>query len=64
MQEMEQSLPSTCHVHFSDPNVLHNFILSVCPDEGFWKGGRFQFHVMVGEEYNMAVSTQYQNILS
>lgn len=50
-------LPSTCRVRFEDPHQLHDFHLTVTPDEGFWAGGRFRFHIFVTEDYNMAVST-------
>lgn len=55
-QEMEQNLPSTCKVYFSDPNVLSEFTLTITPDEGFWKDGKFKFTLYVPEEYNMTVS--------
>lgn len=56
VQEMDENLPATCSVHFEDPNVLSEFILTVCPDEGYWQGGKFKFSVFVTEDYNMAVS--------
>lgn len=59
VQEMEQTLPATCKVFFNDPNVLSEFTLTICPDEGFWKSGKFKFSVVVPEEYNMAVSRRY-----
>lgn len=55
-QELEQNLPSTCKVYFSDPNVLSEFTLTITPDEGFWKDGKFKFTLYVPEEYNMTVS--------
>ncbi|PSN33336.1 NEDD8-conjugating enzyme UBE2F [Blattella germanica] len=54
VQEMEQTLPTTCSVKFEDPNQLHDFHLTVTPDEGYWTGGRFRFHIFVTEDYNMA----------
>ncbi len=54
VQEMEQTLPSGCKVRFDDPNALHDFALTVSPEEGFWAGGKFRFHVTVGEDYNLA----------
>lgn len=54
VQEMEQTLPSTCKVFFNDANVLSEFTLTISPDEGFWKTGKFKFSVFVPEEYNMA----------
>lgn len=58
VQEMDKTLPPTCKVTFENPNILHDFRLSVEPDEGHWVGGVFHFHVQVTEEYNMAVSVQ------
>lgn len=55
VQEMEQNLPSTCNAYFSDPNVLSEFTLTITPDEGFWKDGKFKFNISVPEEYNMTV---------
>lgn len=55
VQEMEQNLPTTCNVHFSDPNLLSEFFLIICPDEGYWQGGKFKFNISVPEEYNMTV---------
>lgn len=40
---------------FLDPDILSEFTLTVCPDEGFWQGGKFRFDVVVTEEYNIAV---------
>ncbi|RZF33507.1 hypothetical protein LSTR_LSTR010163 [Laodelphax striatellus] len=54
VQEMEQMLPTTCKVKFEDPHCLHEFSLIVSPDEGYWKGGKFVFRVIISEEYNMA----------
>ena len=47
----ELSLPKTCHVDFPDKDDLLNFKLSICPDEGFYKGGRFIFNFKVGQSY-------------
>ena len=56
VQEMEQTLPGTCAIKFDNPNELFNISLTVSPDEGYWAGGTFHFHIHVTEEYNMAVS--------
>ncbi|KAH0539704.1 NEDD8-conjugating enzyme UBE2F-like [Cotesia glomerata] len=53
VQEMEQTLPNTCQVTFNDPNRLHEFIITIVPDEGYWMGGKFYFQVHIPEEYNM-----------
>lgn len=61
VQEMNENLPATCSVHFEDPNMLSEFILTVTPDEGYWLGGKFKFSVVVTDDYNMAVSIQINN---
>ncbi|EGI60601.1 PREDICTED: NEDD8-conjugating enzyme UBE2F-like [Acromyrmex echinatior] len=54
VQEMEQTLPVTCKVTFKDPDCLHEFILLIMPDEGYWIGGHFYFQIYISEDYNMA----------
>uniref|UniRef100_A0A8C2LEQ4 E2 NEDD8-conjugating enzyme n=1 Tax=Cricetulus griseus TaxID=10029 RepID=A0A8C2LEQ4_CRIGR len=51
--ELEANLPCTCKVHFPDPNKLHCFQLTVSPDEGYYRGGKFQFETEVPDAYNM-----------
>lgn len=41
------NLPKTCTTEFPDPDDLLNFKLNICPDEGFYKGGRFIFNFKV-----------------
>ena len=57
VQEMECNLPTGCKVKFDDPNALHEFCLTITPDEGFWQGGKFKFHILVGEDYNISPPT-------
>lgn len=59
VQEMEQEMQQEMEMNvvvFNDPNVLSEFTLTVSPDEGMWKGGKFKFTISVPEEYNMIVS--------
>ncbi|GFW92569.1 NEDD8-conjugating enzyme UBE2F [Trichonephila clavipes] len=53
VQELESSLPYTCTIHFPDPNELHRLQITITPDEGYWRGGKFKFLIEVPEEYNM-----------
>ena len=53
---MEQTLPKSCKVQFDDPNKLHSFHLTICPEESYWVGGKFKFLVTVPEDYNIVVS--------
>lgn len=65
VQEMNENLPTSCSIHFEDPNMLNEFILTVTPDEGYWLGGKFKFSVFITEEYNMAVNIiSYKNMQS
>ena len=58
VQEMETTLPPGCKVKFDDPNALHDFTLTIAPDEtSHWTGGKFRFHVVAGEDYNIAPPT-------
>lgn len=43
----ELNLPRTCTTTFPDPNDLLNFKVIICPDEGYYKGGRFSFNFKV-----------------
>ncbi|XP_065085552.1 NEDD8-conjugating enzyme Ubc12-like [Ochlerotatus camptorhynchus] len=47
----ELNLPETCAMQFANPDDLLDFKLIVCPDEGFYKGGRFVFNFKVGPNY-------------
>lgn len=47
----ELNLPKTCSTEFPDPDDLLNFKLIICPDEGYYKGGRFAFNFKVGANY-------------
>merc|ERR1712037_250698 len=53
VQEMEENKPQYCKVKFDDPSSLHDFFIIISPEEGFWQGGRFKFHVKVPVEYNI-----------
>ena len=37
------NLPKTCEITFPDPDDLLNFKVTISPDEGFYKGGKFVF---------------------
>ncbi|ODM95052.1 putative protein-conjugating enzyme UBE2F [Orchesella cincta] len=54
VQELNSALPSSCELKFDDPDKLHDFHLTITPDEGYWRNGQFVFHVLVTEEYNFA----------
>ena len=45
------TLPPTCKTDFEDPDDLLNFKLTICPDEGFYTGGKFVFSFTVGHDY-------------
>uniref|UniRef100_A0A0A9Z2Q8 E2 NEDD8-conjugating enzyme n=1 Tax=Lygus hesperus TaxID=30085 RepID=A0A0A9Z2Q8_LYGHE len=47
----ELNLPKTCNTEFPDPDDLLSFKLVICPDEGFYRGGKFTFSFKVGPNY-------------
>ncbi|KFO36440.1 Myeloid zinc finger 1 [Fukomys damarensis] len=47
----ELNLPKTCDISFSDPDDLLNFKLVICPDEGFYKSGKFVFSFKVSPKW-------------
>ncbi|CAN8019197.1 unnamed protein product, partial [Ixodes persulcatus] len=47
----ELNLPKTCQMEFPDPDDLLSFKLVICPDEGFYRGGRFVFSFRVSANY-------------
>ncbi|RKO96138.1 ubiquitin-conjugating enzyme, partial [Caulochytrium protostelioides] len=44
-------LPSTMALAFPDPNDVFHFRLTITPDEGFYRGGRFHFTFTVPTSY-------------
>lgn len=53
VQELQINLPESCKVHFEDVNKLYSFKLTITPDDGYWRGGKFHFQIEVPEDYNM-----------
>ena len=47
----ELSLGSTMRTQFPDPNDILNFILTIEPDEGMYKGGRFSFSFAINQNF-------------
>lgn len=47
----ELNLPRTCTTNFPDPNDLLNFKMIICPDEGYYKGGKFTFNFKVRSKH-------------
>jgi ubiquitin-conjugating enzyme E2 M len=45
------TLPKTCKLEYPDQDDLLNFDLIISPDEGFYKGGQFKFHIKVDHNY-------------
>ena len=47
----ELELPRTCRTEFPTLDDLLNFRLIISPDEGFYRGGRFNFTFKIGPNY-------------
>ena len=41
--------------HFDDPNKLHLFTVTITPDNGYWHGGKYRFHIDMPEDYNITL---------
>lgn len=55
-ENLPGNVPSTCEMIFEDPDELHQFEVAVSPREGYWRGGRFLFQIVVPDGYNFEVS--------
>lgn len=47
----ELDLPNTMETNWPDPNDLLNFTLSITPDEGMYRNGRFVFTFAINPNY-------------
>ena len=47
----ELALPSTMKTDFPDPDDTLNFTLTIEPDEGMYKGGRFHFTFAIPQSF-------------
>lgn len=47
----ELSLGSTMKTEFPNPDDILNFILTIEPDEGMYKGGRFHFSFAINQNF-------------
>jgi len=47
----ELTLPKNCNMSPDPDGDLLNFKIIICPDEGFYKGGRFTFSFKVSQNY-------------
>jgi len=47
----ELNLPKTCKMEFPDQDNLLAFKLIICPDEGYYRGGKITFNFKVGLSY-------------
>ncbi|KAI8052412.1 ubiquitin-conjugating enzyme/RWD-like protein [Syncephalis plumigaleata] len=50
MSELDD-LPNTIKMHFPDPEDILNFDLTITPDEGIYRGGRFKFTFKIDGNY-------------
>ena len=54
IQELEENKPPGVKIKFDDPNTLSDFHVIISPEDGYWAGGRFKFHVKIPLDYNMS----------
>lgn len=55
IEESVRNLPCS-QLNFPNASVMHEMILTVQPNSGMYRGGRFKFSISVPPEYNNAVS--------
>ncbi|XP_067932166.1 NEDD8-conjugating enzyme UBE2F-like [Watersipora subatra] len=51
--EIREHLPSGCAIDIADPDILHEIVLRISPQTGYWKEGTFVFAISVPSEYNI-----------
>ncbi|XP_021943909.1 NEDD8-conjugating enzyme UBE2F [Folsomia candida] len=54
LSDLPSLLPPSVTLTHPDPDKLHEFTVTVQPEEGHWARGKFVFNVVVTEEYNFA----------
>ncbi|EPY51346.1 NEDD8-conjugating enzyme Ubc12 [Schizosaccharomyces cryophilus OY26] len=47
----ELDVPSTMSTSWPDVTKLHELLLEIRPDEGYYQGGKFQFSIHIGSNY-------------
>lgn len=47
----ELALPDTMAIEFANPEDLMNFTVTIVPDEGMYKNGRFKFSFKIDQNY-------------
>ena len=47
----ELELPSCCKLEFPDKHNLLSFVVSIVPDEGYWRGAQFRFPFTIKPMY-------------
>ncbi|WKX89512.1 hypothetical protein Q1695_008850 [Nippostrongylus brasiliensis] len=54
IKDLETNLKnqSMCKLSFPSTSQLHEMVLTVCPQEGIYRGGVFKFSISVPPEYN------------
>ena len=53
ISELHPLLPPSCSIQFQDVDDLRTFTLTIQPEEGYWKSGRYVFEVAIPLEYNI-----------
>jgi len=51
LDELKDTLGRTMSTYFPNPDDILNFILTIEPDEGMYKGGRFTFTFVINQNF-------------
>ena len=59
LHELEQTLrnQNQCRLTFPSTSERHEMYLTIIPQEGYYRGGTFKFHISVPPEYNIVPPT-------
>ncbi|PAV78267.1 hypothetical protein WR25_17663 isoform D [Diploscapter pachys] len=59
LHELEQTLrnQNQCRLTFPSTSERHEMYLTITPQEGYYRGGTFKFHISVPPEYNIVPPT-------
>jgi ubiquitin-protein ligase len=63
-EDIQKKLPFGCRIDFENPDILHEFKLTIKPDEdSLWNNGTFDFTITVPEGYNFEVKFKRSIVL-
>jgi len=53
MADLDECYSPSCKLSYPDPDKIHHMQLTILPEDGMWKSGKFVFDINVPEGYNI-----------